>query len=63
MNADQGRRTRKQEDMHLRRIYARIDDLDRRMLRIERVVWSIGTAAVMTAGTALYNLAHTLGGG
>jgi hypothetical protein len=48
--------------MHLRRIYRRIDQLDRRMTRLERVVWSVGTAATVTAATALYNLVQSLAG-
>lgn len=59
---DRRPRRSRADDRHLDRLYLRIDDLDKRMTRIERVVWSIGTAAIMTAGTAIYNLAHSIGG-
>lgn len=51
-----GARDRGGMGAHLNRIYKRIDDLDGRMKKIERIVWTLGAAAAVTAGTAIINL-------
>lgn len=53
-----GRERRRDEGMgvHLKRIYSRIDDLDKRVMKIERIVWTLGAVAAVTAGTAVINL-------
>ncbi len=58
-----GARDRRRDDgmgVHLKRIYTRIDDLDTRLKKIERIVWMLGSVAVVTAGTAVVNLATNL---
>jgi hypothetical protein len=49
--------------VHLKRLYARIDDLDVRLRKIERIVWVLGSAAVVTAGTAVVNLVTNMSQG
>ena len=53
---DRGRRGDDGFGVHLKRIYLRIDDLDIRLRKIERIVWVLGAAAAVTAGTAVVNL-------
>lgn len=49
--------------VHLKRLYARIDDLDIRLRKIERIVWVLGAAAAVTAGTAVINLVTNMSQG
>lgn len=59
----QGRRRDDAMGVHLKRIYTRIDDLDGRLKKIERIVWTLGAAAVVTAGTAVLNLVTNMSQG
>lgn len=61
-----GARDRRRDDgmgVHLKRIYSRIDDLDIRLKKIERIVWTLGAAALVTAGTAVLNLVTNMSQG
>lgn len=62
---DRGRGRRDDDgwNVHLKRIYTRIDDLDTRLKKIERIVWVLGSAAVVTAGTAVVNLVTNMSQG
>ena len=43
-----GSRDRRRDDgmgVHLKRIYTRIDDLDVRLKKIERIVWTLGAGS------------------
>jgi hypothetical protein len=63
MRSARGRARDEAMGVHLKRIYTRIDDLDGRLKKIERIVWTLGAVAAVTAGTAIINLVTNMSQG